>query len=70
MEQEDSHLEFPCSLQISLKMDGISAKMDEMVTTIRGRFIDKEIMLCYNSVNPYSGGIADAAKGDSGRPDV
>ena len=70
MEQEDSHLEFPGSVQISLKMDGISAKMDEMVTTIRGRFIDKEIMLCYNSVNPYSGGIADAAKGDSGRPDV
>ena len=70
MEQEDTHLEFPGSVQIFLKMDGISAKMDEMVTTIRGRFIDKEIMLCYNSVNPYSGGIADAAKGDSGRLDV
>ncbi len=70
MEQEDSHPEFVGGAQISLKMDGISAKMDEMVTTIRGRFIDKEIMLCYNSVNPYSGGIADAAKGDSGRPDV
>lgn len=34
------------------------------------QFIDNAFFLCYNSVNPYSGGIADAAKGDSGRLNI
>ena len=58
------------NLKVFCKSTIFSEKMADLVSTKGVRFIDKADLLCYNSINPYSGGIADAAKGDSGRPDV